>query len=150
MVGFLWAMGVRAEPSLIRTLPVVSVTSEMRCRHTHLLGTLPPVVPVVSAPSEMRCVQSPDGWWGGEETGAVAAGEFPKVPQRVFFFLGKILLLSPVAPSILGRACPLTQPTSPARPVTVRVRVPQGPSLNSPQPAPMVSVGLPLRPYSPP
>ena len=30
------------------------------------------------------------GWWpGGEEAGAVAAGEFPKVPPRVFFFLGK-------------------------------------------------------------
>ena len=36
---------------------------------------------------------------GGEETGAVAAGEFPKVPQKVFFFLGKNLLLDPVAPS---------------------------------------------------
>ena len=50
----------------------------------------------LTAPSEMRCAQSPDRWWGGEETGAVAAGEFPKVPQRVFFFLGKILLLTPV------------------------------------------------------
>ena len=60
---------------------------------SRLLGTLARVVPVVSAPSEIRCAQSPDGWWGGEETGAVAAGEFPKVPQRVFFFLGKILLL---------------------------------------------------------
>ena len=49
-----------------------------------------------------------------------------------------------------GRACPLTQPTSPARPETVWVRVPHGPTLNSPQPAPMVSVGLPLCPYSPP
>ena len=56
MVGRLWAMGVRAEPSLIRTLPgaCVSVPSEMRCRHSHSLGTLPWVVPVVSAPSEMR------------------------------------------------------------------------------------------------
>ena len=34
-------------------------------------------------------VHSPDGWQDGEETGAVAAGEFPKVPRRVFFFLGK-------------------------------------------------------------
>ena len=46
----------------------------------------------------------PQGWWGREETGAVAAGEFPKVPQRVFFFLGKILLLDPVVPSIEGKA----------------------------------------------
>ena len=53
------------------------------------MGTLPQVVPAFSAPSEMRCTQSPDGWSGGEETEAVAAGEFPKVPQRVFFFLGK-------------------------------------------------------------
>ena len=57
------------------------------------LGTFPGFVPVVSASSEMRCTQSLDGWRGGEETGAVAAGEFPKVPQRVLFFLGKILLL---------------------------------------------------------
>ena len=28
-------------------------------------------------------------WPGGEETGAVAAGEFPKVPPGVFFFLRK-------------------------------------------------------------
>ena len=38
----------------------------------------------------MRCAQSlKDEWWGGEGTGAVAAGEFLNVPQRVFFFLGK-------------------------------------------------------------
>ena len=62
--------------------------------HSWLLGTLPWVVPVVSALSEMRCAQSPDGWRGGEETRGVAVGEFPKVPWRVFFFLGKILLLN--------------------------------------------------------
>ena len=42
-----------------------------------------------------------------------------------------------------GRACPFTQPTSPARPGTVRVRAPHGPTLNSPQLVPTVSVGLP-------
>ena len=84
--------------------------------HSRFLGTLPLVVPVVSAPSKLRCAQTLDGWLGGEETGAIAAGEFPKVPQRVFFFWGKILLLNPVAPSLQGRACPLTQPSSPARP----------------------------------
>ena len=51
-------------------------------------------------------------------------------------------------PSIQGRACPLTQPTSPARLGTLWVRVPHGPTLNSPQPVPMVSMGLPLCPYS--
>ena len=38
----------------------------------------------------------PDGWvarW--EETGAIASGEFPKVPLRVFFLFEKILLLNP-------------------------------------------------------
>ena len=104
------------------------------------LGTLPQLVPVVSAPSKMRCRHSrsmrtaPDGWWGREETGAVAAGEFPKVPPQVFFLWGKS------CGSLLTRkACPLTQPTSPARPETVRVRVTHGPTFNSPQPAPVVS-----------
>ena len=59
-------------------------------------------------------------------------------------------MLNPGAPSLQVRACPLTQPTSPARPGTVWVRVPHGPTLNSPQPEPTVSMGLPLRPYSPP
>ena len=98
----------------------------------------------------MRCAQSPHGWRGGEETGAVAAGEFPKVPQRVFFFLGNILLLNPVAPSVQGRACPLTQPPSPARQGAVRVRISCSPPFNSPRPAPVVSLGFPLCPYSPP
>ena len=95
------------------------------------------------------CTHSPGDGGPGEETGAVAAGEFPKVPPRVFLF-GKILVLNPAAPSIQGRACPLTQPTSPARLGTVWVRVAHSPTLNSPQPAPMVSVCLPLRPYSTP
>ena len=97
----------------------------------------------------MRCAQSPNTWRGGEETGAFAAGEFPKVPQRVVFFLGKILLLNPVAPSVQGRACPLTQPTSPARLGAVGVRITLGPTFNSPWPAPVVPLGFPLHPYSP-
>ena len=97
MVGLLRTVGVHAEPSLIHTLPGPCGLSSLRDEVQTLpgewslfqwLGTLPWVVPVVSAPSEMRCAQSPDGWQGGEETGAVAAREFPKVPQRVFFFLG--------------------------------------------------------------
>ena len=114
------------------------------------MGTLPQVVPVISAPSEIRCGHSPDWWQGGEQTGAVAAGEFPKVPQSVLFFLGKILLLHPVALSIQGKACTLTHPTSSARPGVVLVRITHGPTLNSPQPAPVVSLGLPFYPYSPP
>ena len=70
-------------------------------------------------------------------------------PEGLFSF-GKILLLNPTAPSIQERAFPLTQPTSPARPGTVWVRVPDGPILNSPQPVPQVSMGLLLCPYTPP
>ena len=51
---------------------------------------------------------------------------------------------------IQGRACPLAQPTSPARLGTVQVRAPHGPTLNFPHPTPTVSVCLPLRPCSPP
>ena len=42
-------------------------------------------------------------------------------PDGLFLF-GKILLLNPVAPSVQGRACLLTHPTSPARPGTIQVR----------------------------
>ena len=52
--------------------------------------------------------------------------------------------------SIQGRACPLTQPTSPARPGTIWVTAPNGPTLNFPQVVPTVSVCLPLHPYSSP
>ena len=55
-----------------------------------------------------------------------------------------------MAPSIQRRAYTLTRPTSPAKPGIVRVRVTHGPTFNSPQPAPTVSMHLPLRPYSPP
>ena len=84
------------------------------------------------------------GQLGGEEAGAVAAGEFPKMSPRVVFLLRKSSC------SIQGRACPLTQPISPARPGTVWVRAPHGPALNSPQLVPIVFMCLPLRPYSPP
>ena len=73
----------------------------------------------------------------------------PKCPPGSFSFWE-----NPPAQSygslLQGRACPLAQPTSPARPGTVLVRVSHGPTLHSPQPVPTVSVGLPLLPYSPP
>ena len=74
----------------------------------------------------------------------------PQSAPKSLFLFGKILLLILATPSVQGRVCPLTQPTSPAIPGTVWVRVPHGPTLNSPQPVPTVSVGLPLHPYSPP
>ena len=106
MVGLLWAMGVRPEPSLIHTLPsacgLISLLDEVwtppgQCTQSPVSAHTPRLVPVVSVPSEMRCRHSPVGvhppwmgrWPGGEKTGAVAAGEFPKVPLRVFFFWGK-------------------------------------------------------------
>ena len=78
-------------------------------------------------------------------------GNSPTCSRGSFSFWENPPALSyPAAPAVQGRACPLTQPTSPSRPGTVQVRVAHGPTLNSPQPVPMVSVGLPLCPYSPP
>ena len=78
MVGLLPAMGVHAEPSLIRTLSGA-------CGLTSLLDEVW-TLPGEHSPWSLRTLHR---WLGGEETGAVAAGEFPKVPPRVFFFLGK-------------------------------------------------------------
>ena len=60
MVGFLSAMGVHAEPFLIRTLCGSCGLSSLQdeVQHSHSLGTLPLVIPVVSAPSKMRCGHS--------------------------------------------------------------------------------------------
>ena len=90
-------------------MPVVSHLSELQspwsvwCR-----SQAPWSVPVVSVVHSPQCLgfgfnipHTPKGAQGGcpggEETGAAAAGEFPKVPLRVFFFLRKyscsILLL---------------------------------------------------------
>ena len=82
MVGLLWAMVVRAEPSLIHTLPGACGLSSL----LYELWTLPGqyTQSLVGAHTPWR-----GGWPGGEETGAVAAGEFPKVLPRVFFFLEK-------------------------------------------------------------
>ena len=119
----------------------------MRCRHSlvgaHRLWW------VSRLPNQCAC--SRDGLVGGwrGDWSCCCRGIPQRTPEGIFLF-GKILLLNPAAPSIQGRACPLTQPTSPARPGTEWVRVPHGPTLNSPQPAPTVSVGLPLHPYSPP
>ena len=105
--------------TLPQLVPVVSAPSEMRCGHFPLDAHTcwwctqspvsvhtPQLVPMVSGPP--RCALPPPpvlwiwspyphtsvgmqmgGWLGGEETGAVAAGKLPKVPPRVFFFLGK-------------------------------------------------------------
>ena len=120
------------------------------CTNSLVYGYTPGLVPVVSVPSEMRCGPSLHGQvagWRGDWR-CCRRGIPQSAPMGPFLF-GKILMLNPAAPSMQVRACPLTQPTSPGRPGTVLVRVPQGPTLNSPQPAPTVSVCLPLRPYSP-
>ena len=92
------------------------------------------------------------GWPGGEETGAAAAGEFPKLPPSVsFFFLflfEKILLLNPATPykegPVLSHSPPLQldQVLSGSGPEMAQL-----PTLPSQCPQ---SMGLPLRPYSPP
>ena len=90
------------------------------------------------------------GWPGGEETGAAAAGEFPKLSPSVsfssLFLFERILLLNPAAPYKEGRVlsqCPPLQLDW----GTVWVSAQHGPPLNSPQMEPTVSVDLPLRPY---
>ena len=136
MVGLLQAMCVHTEPSLICTLPGACGLSSLRDEVQTLPG---------------GCTCSLDGWvagWRGDWS--CCCRGIPQSATMGLFLFWKILLLNPVAPSVQGKACPLTQPTSPARPGTVWVRVTHGPTLYSPQPAPMVSVGLPLRPYSPP
>ena len=98
MVGLLWAMDVRAEPSLIHTLPGSCGLSSLRdgvqtlpnlWAHSWLLGTLPRVVPVVSAPSEMRSALSLMG--GGLERGLTLflQGNSPKCPRGSFSFWEK-------------------------------------------------------------
>ena len=178
MVGLLQAMGVHAEPSLIHTLPSACGLNSLRdevqtlpsgCAETLVgaytspfLGTLPgcwahspgwclysqfPLRWGADTPWSMRTVPVWVARWRGDWS--CCCREVPQSAPEVLFLFGKILLLNTVAPSVQGRSCPLTQPTSPARPGTFRVRVAHGPSFNSPQPAPTVSVGLPLRPYSP-
>ena len=89
------------------------------------------------------------GWSVGEETGAAAAGEFPTVPGGSFSFWE-----NPPAQSC-GSFCTRKGLSSHTAHLssstwTVWFRVPHSPTLNSPQPTPMVSMGLPLPPYSPP
>ena len=89
-----------------------------------------------------------DGWvaqWRGAWS-CCCRGILKRTPQGLFLF-GKILLLNPVAPSMQGRACPLAQPTSPAR-LTLSGSGPTWPNSQlSPASVPL-SVGLPLHPYS--
>ena len=72
----------------------------------------------------------------------------PQSAPKGLFLFDKILLLNPGTPykerSVLSHSPPLQLEPD------CLVRAPHGPTLNSPQPAPTVSVGLPLHPYSPP
>ena len=113
-----------------RLTPVVSDPSTMRCVHSWWVCTLPG-----------RCSHSPDGQvdgWRGEWS-CCCRGIPQSAPEGLFLF-EKILLLNPGAPSLQVRACPLTQSTSPARLGTAWVRAPHGPTPNSPQLVPTVSV----------
>ena len=96
----------------------------------------------------MRTV--PGGVAGWRRDWSCCCRGIPQSALEGLFLFGKILLLNPMTPSVQGRACPLTQPTSPARLGTAQVRVTHIPTFNSPRPVPTVSLGLPLRPYSPP
>ena len=87
------------------------------------------------------------GWRG--DWSCCCRGIPESAPEGLFLF-GKNPPAQSSAPSVQGRACPLTQPASPARPGSVQVRIPHSPTFNSPQPAPVVSQGFPFHPYSPP
>ena len=99
-------MGPSAVGTVPSSLDVVSGPSEVR--------TLPGASDVISGPSEVCTLPSASdvglvpphpcgstGWLGGEEAGAAAAGEFPKLPLSVSFFslflFEKFLLLNPAA-----------------------------------------------------
>ena len=121
-----------------------------------MLGTLPVIghpalvgaCSLSSLRDEVRTVPRWVAGWRGDWS--FCCRGIPQSAPRVFFFLGKILLLNPVASSVQGRACPLTQPTSPARPGAVRSgsHTAQLSTLLSQRLR--VSLGFPLRPYSPP
>ena len=117
-------------------MPVVSAPSEIRCGHSLVDGHTPRsfgTVPVAGHPGpcgacslrslriEVPTVPRRVAGWRGDWS--CFCREFSKVPKRVFLSLRKILVLNPGAPSIQGRACPLTQPISPARPGVVQVRI---------------------------
>ena len=109
---------------------------------------------ILSLEPRMRawCLPHPHGstlWRGGEEAGAAAAGQLPKLPLSVSFFslflFENFLLLNPATPykegPVLSYSPPLQLDLG-----TVWVRALHGPTLDSPQLVPTVSVGLPLRP----
>ena len=156
-------MGVHAEPLLICTLPgacgLSSLLDEAQTlpsgwAHPLVAGHTPPVgaCSLSSLQHEVRtvpglCAQSPRrvAEWRGDWS-CCYRGISQSAPKGIFV-LGKILLLNPVAPSMQGRACPLAQPTSPAR-LTLSGSGPTWPNSQlSPASVPL-SVGLPLHPYS--
>ena len=92
----------------------------------------------------------PGGCPGGEDTGDVAPGKFPKVFLRVYFFLEKSscsILPLPLYKEepILSHSPPLQLDQGLSRSGPHTAQLSTLPSL-----APTASVGLPLHPYSPP
>ena len=131
-----------------------------------MVHTLPSALDVVSGPSEvctlprcLRCeVSAPTPPWEHRVTGcrggwSCCCRRIPQTaPECLFFFF--FFFLRNSSCSILlphtRKGLSSHRPTSPARPGTVRVRAWHRTSLKSPLQVYMVSVGLPLRPYSPP
>ena len=136
----------RQSPSSTLRLCVQGAFSDALC---------PRSVPVVLATTPSRCALSPWCLGFGLDTPQSPAGALgsqverrlelllqensPKCPRGSFSFSENPPAQS--CRSIQGRACLLTQPTTPTRLGTVQVRAPHGPALNSPQPAPTFSVG---------
>ena len=78
-------MRVRVGPSVVRTLPGASEVGSEALQSAH-------------SPRGLSQHHRSAGWLGGEEAGAAAAGEIPKLPLSVslfhFFFLGNLHIQS--------------------------------------------------------
>ena len=126
----LWSLFPRDE---VQTLPGWSTQSPVGAHTSRLMHTLPgwylwSQAPLVVHSPPTPCFRlgldtchtsmgAPDGWvtWWRGAWSCCCRGIPQHAPKGIFLF-GKILLLNPATPSIQGRACPLAQPTCPARP----------------------------------
>ena len=126
------ACGLNSLLDEVRTLPtwcthlLVVHTVPSQCAHSPVgaYGVRPPQVCTSATPCALDLVSIPphlrgnaDGWVvGGRGDWSCCCWKITQSAPEGLFLFGKILLLNPAAPSIQGRACPLAQPTSPARP----------------------------------
>ena len=126
-------------------MPVVSVSSEMRCRHSPVNSqcALSPVG--AATPWSTRTLPVPAGGQVERRLELLLQGNSPKCPKGLFL-LGKILLLPPYKERpVLSHSPPLQLDQGLSRSGSHAAQLSTLPSC--PPPA---SMGLPLHPYSPP